>query len=58
MVKPGGVLIIEDIQDINHVDVLTEAVPEEERNNIRVYDNRPSRGRYDDIIWAIVAPAR
>ncbi len=58
MVKPGGVLIIEDIQDINHLDVLTETVPEKERSNVRIFDNRPSRGRYDDVIWAIFAPER
>ena len=42
MVKPGGVLIIEDIQDINHLDALTQAVPEDERSNVRIFDNRPS----------------
>jgi SAM-dependent methyltransferase len=58
MVKPGGVLIIEDIQDINHLDALTQAVPEDEQDGIKIFDNRPSRGRYDDVIWAIFASER
>ena len=58
MLKPNGVLIIEDIQDIQHVDALTAALPEELHRCVQIFDNRSSRGRYDDIIWSIVAPAR
>ena len=57
MLKPNGVLIIEDIQDIQHVDALTSALPEELQHCVQIFDNRSSRGRYDDIIWAIVNPA-
>ena len=57
MLKPNGVLIIEDIQDIQHVDALTSALPEELQQCVQIFDNRSSRGRYDDIIWAIVNPA-
>jgi hypothetical protein len=57
MLKPNGVLIIEDIQDIQHVDALTSALPEELQNYVQIFDNRSSRGRYDDIIWAIVNSA-
>ena len=58
LLKPGGALVIEDIQDMKYLEVLTETVPEKERNNVRIFDNRPSSGRYDDVIWAIFATER
>ncbi len=54
MLKPGGILIIEDIQDIAHLDVLTNAVPQDIRKKIQIFDNRASKGRSDDVIWSIV----
>lgn len=56
MLKPGGILIIEDIQDIRHLDVLTNAVPQDIRKKIQIFDNRASRSpsRWDDVIWSIV----
>lgn len=54
MLKRNGVLIIEDIQNISHLDELTKMVPEDQRNGIRVFDVRETKGRYDDLIWAII----
>jgi hypothetical protein len=54
MLKRNGVLIIEDIQNIAHLDELTNLVPESDRSGIRVFDVRETKGRYDDLIWAII----
>ena len=54
MVKMGGILIIEDIQDINYLEMLTKKLPKEDQKNVQIFDNRPSRGRYDDLVWAII----
>lgn len=56
MLKRNGVLIIEDIQNIAHLDELTKMVPESDRSGIRVFDVRETKGRYDDLIWAIIKP--
>ena len=58
MLKPGGILIIEDIQAITHLALLTDALPEEDRKNVQIFDNRESNGRYDDVIWATVVSAQ
>lgn len=56
LLKPDGILIIEDIQNVNYLDRLTEAVPEKLKDYIQIFDNRGSRGRYDDLIWTIKKP--
>lgn len=51
-VKPGGKLIIEDIQSISD---LNQLVLEANETNMKweVYDMRDNKGRYDDIILEI-----
>jgi 8-demethyl-8-alpha-L-rhamnosyltetracenomycin-C 2'-O-methyltransferase len=51
MLKPGGILIIEDIQDSNHLSILTDYLKAEDVVNVEVYDVRRTKGRYDDLIW-------
>jgi hypothetical protein len=48
-----GILIIEDVQDINWIDILTNETPEHLKQFIKVYDLRPNKGRYDDIVFTI-----
>ena len=48
-----GILIIEDVQDWSWIDVLKSAVPEDLRQYIKVYDLRPNKNRYDDIVFTI-----
>jgi hypothetical protein len=47
------ILIIEDVQDWSWIDVLKSAVPEHLRQFIKVYDLRPNKQRYDDIVFTI-----
>ena len=56
LLKPGGILIIEDIQQPQDLDTLNAAVTDKEAT-IKIYDNRGTRGRYDDLIWTIKKPS-
>ena len=48
-----GILIIEDVQDISWIETLKNAVPEELKQYIFVYDLRTCKDRYDDIVFSI-----
>ena len=48
-----GILIIEDIQNINWISILKQEVPYELQPFIKVYDLRHIKNRYDDIIFTI-----
>ena len=56
LLSSGGTLIIEDIQNIDHIDVLTDCLEESLRDRVQIFDVRETRGRYDDLIWSIVKP--
>lgn len=51
--KPGGVLIIEDVQDISWIDVLRAATPDAYKPYITIHDRRSIKGRYDDILFIV-----
>jgi hypothetical protein len=48
-----GILIIEDVQDINWLSILKNEVPDELQKYIETYDLRHIKGRYDDIVFVI-----
>lgn len=48
-----GILIIEDIQSIDWLQILINAVPENLKQFIKIYDLRPNKNRYDDIVFTI-----
>jgi len=48
-----GILIIEDVQSIDWIDTLKNAVPEHLKQFIRVYDRRSIKNQYDDIVFTI-----
>ena len=48
-----GILIIEDVQDINWIDILKNEVPEHLKPFIKTYDLRHIKGRWDDIVFTI-----
>lgn len=56
LLAPGGILVIEDVQDIAHFATLTNALPEGERKRVTTYDMRHVRGRYDDLVWMYREP--
>jgi cephalosporin hydroxylase len=48
LLRSGGIGIVEDIQDISHVDTLLKSVPSE--FSTEIVDRRSIKGRYDDIM--------
>jgi cyclopropane fatty-acyl-phospholipid synthase-like methyltransferase len=51
-----GILIIEDVQSIDWIPHLKEAVPEHLKEFVHVYDLRSNRGQYDDIVFTVENP--
>ena len=52
-VKPGGLLIVEDIQPEVNQENLLKLVPEEYRKNSFFVDCKKSKGRYDDMLFVV-----
>ena len=48
-----GILIIEDVQSFDWIDILKNEVPEHLKQFVKVYDLRPNKNRYDDIVFTI-----
>jgi hypothetical protein len=48
-----GILIIEDVQHWEWIRILTNEVPENLKKFVKVYNLRPIKGRYDDIVFTI-----
>ena len=48
-----GILIIEDVQSINWINDLINAVPENLKSYIKYYDLRKNKDKYDDIVFTI-----
>jgi cephalosporin hydroxylase len=53
LMKEDGILIIEDIQDVEWLNILASVVPQEYKRNIKTYDLRGNKNRYDDIVFVI-----
>ena len=48
-----GILIIEDVQSWDWIEILKNEVPENLKQFIKIYDLRPNKNRYDDIVFTI-----
>ena len=53
ILEDDGIMVIEDIQNIEDIEILSYATPEEYKKYIEVYDLRGNKGRYDDILFVI-----
>lgn len=53
VLEDDGILVIEDIQKMDDIDVLSTQVPNEYKKYIEIYDLRTNKGRYDDILFVI-----
>lgn len=49
----GGILVIEDIQEWNHVHVLKNAIPSHIRHTVEIHDLRGNKNRNDDILFIV-----
>lgn len=50
LLKKGGTLIIEDIQDFNSVETIMSSVNSNHYTSLEFYDLREIKGRYDDLL--------
>jgi hypothetical protein len=48
-----GILIIEDVQNYDWLEILTNEVPEHLKQYVKTYDLRANKNRYDDIVFTI-----
>jgi hypothetical protein len=53
ILEDDGIMVIEDIQNIEDIEILSYETPEEYKKYIEVYDLRGNKGRYDDILFVI-----
>ena len=53
LLSDNGILIIEDVQDINWLEKLKNKTPPHLKQYIKAYDLRNNKGRYDDIVFTI-----
>jgi cephalosporin hydroxylase len=53
ILKNDGLLIIEDVPDIEWINILKDSTPVNLRKYIYVYDLRHIKGRWDDILFVI-----
>jgi hypothetical protein len=53
LLKDDGILIVEDIQNIDHFKILTDNTPNELKQYIKTYDLRNNKNRYDDLVFSI-----
>jgi len=53
LLSEEGILIIEDIQDINYLEELMESVPDKLKKYVHVYDLRSAINQYDDVLFII-----
>ena len=53
LLSDNGILIIEDVQDINLIESFKAITPKYLHQYIQVYDLRKNKNRYDDILFVI-----
>ena len=53
LLKEKGILIVEDVQDIEWLENLKNKTPEDLKKYIKNYDLRENKHRYDDIVFTI-----
>lgn len=50
LLKKGGIIVIEDVQNISWVEHIRNAFPIDQQEHVYVLDRRHIKGRYDDIL--------
>jgi hypothetical protein len=53
LLTDDGILIIEDVQNLEWFDILKEETPHNLKQFIQTYDLRNIKGRYDDLVFTI-----
>lgn len=53
LIKPNGMLIVEDVQSIDNMNHLKSIIPVEIQNGVEMIDTRHIKGRWDDLLFII-----
>lgn len=53
VLKEDGIMVIEDVQNIDWIEILRDCTPEALKPYIQVLDRRSVKGRYDDILFVV-----
>ena len=53
LLEEDGILIIEDVRDINYFEILKENTPPNLKPYIKTFDLRKNKNRYDDLVFVI-----
>jgi hypothetical protein len=53
LLNKNGILVIEDIPDIEWLTILYNSTPDEFKSNVHKYDLRSNKNRWDDILFVI-----
>lgn len=53
LLNTKGILVIEDIPDMNWIPILCNCVPVHLKSNVEVFDLRNNKNRWDDILFVI-----
>ena len=53
LLNENGILVIEDIPDINWIKILNDNTPDNFKKNVHIYDLRNYKKRWDDILFVI-----
>lgn len=53
LLAEGGILVIEDVQDMSWIDAMKNELPDDLKNKVSVLDNRHVKGRYDDVLFIV-----
>lgn len=53
LLKDGGILIIEDIQDYSHCDIIINQINKELFSSVEIVDLRKNKNRYDDLLIVV-----
>jgi hypothetical protein len=56
-VKPGGLIVVEDVQSPDWLPILQTQLPAEIAENVAVYDLRTIKNRYDDLVLVWKKPS-
>lgn len=53
LLSEDGILILEDIQSWDWIDIIKAEIPQELQQFVSIFDLRPNKNRYDDIVLVI-----
>jgi len=53
LLEDDGILIIEDVQDINYLEILKENTHPDLKPYIKTFDLRKNKNRYDDLVFVL-----